>query len=208
MRILIADKQAILRKGIKEILIEHYPSASVVEVADAATLFKTAIQSEWDLIITDISMPDGAGLETLAAIKKHAPKAPMLVFCQYLEEQYATRALKAGASGYLNKNATVNEVIKAIQLLLLGRKYITPSVAEKLANDLSMTPDGDQHKLLTDREFGIMKQIASGKAIREIAASLSLSRSTISTYRARILGKMGMKTNIDLTKYALHNGMI
>lgn len=208
MRILIADDHAILRKGLKEILLEEYPSAYIEEVGDADTLFKKSLNSEWDVIITDISMPGRSGLEALREIKQYLPKIPVLVLSIYPEDQYATRVLKAGASGYINKDTAPTELVKAVHRVLQGRKYITPSIAEKLANDLSVNTDKAPHELLTDREFNVMKLLASGKPVLEIAHMLSLSPTTISTYRARILDKMNLKTNSDLTRYALNTGLI
>jgi two-component system invasion response regulator UvrY len=208
MRILIADDHAILRKGLKEILLEEYPSAYIEEVGDADALFKKTLNSEWDVIITDLSMPGRSGLEALREIKQYSPKIPVLVLSIYPEDQYATRVLKAGASGYINKDAAPTELVKAVQRVLQGRKYITTSIAEKLANNLSMDTDKAPHELLTDREFDVMKLLASGKPVLEIAKILSLSPTTISTYRARILDKMNLKNNSDLTRYALNNGLI
>ena len=208
MRILIADDHAILRKGLKEILLEEYPSAYIEEVGDADTLFKKSLHSEWDVIITDLSMPGRSGLEALREIKQYLPKIPVLVLSIYPEDQYATRVLKAGASGYINKDTAPTELVKAVQRVLQGRKYITASTAEKLANDLSVDTDKAPHELLTDREFDVMKLLASGKPVLEIANMLSLSPTTISTYRARILDKMNLKTNSDLTRYALNTGLI
>jgi len=208
MRILIADDHAILRKGLKEILLEEYPSAHIEEVGDADTLFKKSLNSEWDVIITDLSMPGRSGLEALREIKQYLPKIPVLVLSIYPEDQYATRVLKAGASGYINKDTAPTELVKAVQRVLQGRKYITASTAEKLANDLSVDTDKAPHELLTDREFDVMKLLASGKPVLEIANMLSLSPTTISTYRARILDKMNLKTNSDLTRYALNTGLI
>jgi len=208
MRILIADDHAILRKGLKEILLEEYPSAYIEEVGDADTLFKKSLHSEWDVIITDLSMPGRSGLEALREIKQYLPKIPVLVLSIYPEDQYATRVLKAGASGYINKDTAPTELVKAVQRVLQGRKYITASIAEKLANDLSVDTDKAPHELLTDREFDVMKLLASGKPVLEIANMLSLSPTTISTYRARILDKMNLKTNSDLTRYALNTGLI
>ena len=208
MRILIADDHAILRKGLKEILLEEYPSAHIEEVGDADTLFKKSLNSEWDVIITDLSMPGRSGLEALREIKQYLPKIPVLVLSIYPEDQYATRVLKAGASGYINKDTAPTELVKAVQRVLQGRKYITASTAEKLANDLSVDTDKAPHELLTDREFDVMKLLASGKPVLEIANMLSLSPTTISTYRARIHDKMNLKTNSDLTRYALNTGLI
>jgi two-component system, NarL family, invasion response regulator UvrY len=207
MRILIADDHAIVRKGIKGILLEEYPSAHIQEVADGDTLFKKTISEEWDVIITDLSMPGLSGLEALREIKKHSPKTPVLVLSLQPEEEYATRVLKAGASGYVNKDAALTELVKAVQRVLLGRKYITPSIAEKLANDIGLDSEKAAHERLTDREFNIMKLIASGKPNFKIAADLSLSPTTIGTYRSRILEKMRLKTNADLTRYVLNSGL-
>ncbi len=208
MRILIADDHAILRKGLKEILLEEYPSAFIEEVGDADTLFKKTMNAEWDVIITDLSMPGRSGLDALREIKQYSPKIPVLVLSIYPEDQYATRVLKAGASGYINKDTAPTELVKAVQRVLQGRKYITASIAEKLANNLNTDTDKAPHELLTDREFDVMKLLASGKPVLEIAKILSLSPTTISTYRARILDKMNLKNNSDLTRYALNNSLI
>jgi two-component system, NarL family, invasion response regulator UvrY len=208
MRILIADDHAILRKGIKEILMEEYPSAYIEEADDADSLVKKTINANWDVIITDLSMPGRSGLEALHDIKRYSPKIPVLVLSLHPEDQYAIRVLKAGASGYLNKSAAPTELVKAVQRVLIGRKYISSSIAEKLAGELAADSDKAPHELLTDREFDVMKLLASGKPILEIAAILSLSPTTISTYRAHILEKMNLKTNADLTKYNLQSGLM
>ncbi len=208
MRILIADDHAIVRKGLIEILREEYPSAQIEEVADADSLFKKTINAEWDVIISDLSMPGRSGLEALRQIKQYSPKVPVLILSVYPEDQYAIRVLKAGASGYINKDAAPTELVKAVQRVLQGRKYITSSIAEKLAGELDADPDKAPHELLSDREFDVMKLLASGKPVSEIASLLSLSPTTISTYRARIMEKMNLKTNADLTRYALSTGLI
>jgi two-component system, NarL family, invasion response regulator UvrY len=208
MRILIADDHAILRKGLREVLLEEYPSAYIEEAVDADSLFKKSLAGSWDVIITDLSMPGRSGLEAISDIKQYLPKTPILVLSIYPEEQYATRVLKAGASGYINKDAAPTELARAVERVLQGRKYITPSIAEKLANDLGSTANKELHELLSNREFDVMKMLASGKQIVEIAEMLSLSPTTISTYRARILEKMGLKNNADLTRYVLHNRLL
>lgn len=208
MRILIADDHAIVRRGLVEILLEAYPSAHIEEVEDADTLFKKTIQGEWDVIISDLMMPGRSALEALHQIKQYSPKIPVLILSIYPEEQYATRVLKAGASGYINKDVAPKELVNAVQRILQGRKYITPSVAEKLANDLDKNTDKDPHELLSDREFDVMKQLAAGRSVSDIAELLSLSPNTISTYRGRIMEKMNMKTNAELTRYALEKALI
>lgn len=208
MRILIADDHAIVRRGLVEILLEAFPSAFIEEVGDADTLFEKTTEGEWDVIISDLMMPGRSALEALQQIKQYSPRIPVLILSMHPEEQYATRVLKAGASGYINKDVAPKELVNAVQRIMQGRKYITPSVAEKLANDLDSNTDKDPHESLSDREFDVMKQLAAGKSVSDIAALLSLSPNTISTYRGRIMEKMNMKTNAELTRYALENGLI
>src|SRR5579863_597885 len=147
-------------------------------------------------------------LEALQQIRQYNPQAPVLILSIFPEEQYATRVFKAGASGYINKDAAPTELVKAIQRIMQGRKYITPAVAEKLASDLSVDKERPPHELLSDREFHVMKLLAEGKSISEIATQLSLSPTTISTYRSRIMEKMKMKANAEMARYALENGLI
>ena len=208
MRILIADDHAIVRRGLSEILLEEYPSAFVEEVGDADTLLNKALAGNWDIVISDLMMPGRSVLEVLQQIRQHAAQLPVLILSIFPEEQYATRVLKAGASGYINKDAAPTELVKAVQRILQGRKYITPNIAEMLAGDLSLTTDKAPHELLSDREFHVMKLLAEGKTISDIAEMLSLSPTTISTYRARIMEKMKMKANAELARYALENRLI
>jgi DNA-binding NarL/FixJ family response regulator len=207
-RVLIADDHAIVRRGLKDIIREDFPSAEISEVADADELLKKVMKEEWDVVITDLSMPGRSGLEALQQIKQHKPTLPVLVLSIYPEEQYAIRVLKAGASGYLNKDMAPDELVNAIQRVLSGRKYITPAVAEKLASAFDMQSDKCSHEHLSDREFEVMKMIATGKSVSDIGNILNLSVTTISTYRARILAKMSMKTNADLIQYALQNKLV
>jgi two-component system invasion response regulator UvrY len=153
-------------------------------------------------------MPGRSVLEVLQQVKQHAAQLPVLILSIFPEEQYATRVLKAGASGYINKDAAPTELVKAVQRILQGRKYITPSIAEMLASDLTLATDKAPHELLSDREFHVMKLLAEGKTISDIAEMLSLSPTTISTYRARIMEKMKMKANAELARYALENRLI
>jgi two-component system, NarL family, invasion response regulator UvrY len=208
MRILIADDHAIVRRGLSEILLEEYPSAFVEEVGDADTLLNRALAENWDIVISDLMMPGRSVLEILQQIKQHAPQLPVLILSIFPEEQYATRVLKAGASGYINKDAAPTELVKAVQRILQGRKYITPNIAEMLASDLTLATDKAPHELLSDREFHVMKLLAEGKTISDIAEMLSLSPTTISTYRARIMEKMKMRANAELARYALENRLI
>jgi two-component system, NarL family, invasion response regulator UvrY len=208
LRILIADDHTVVRKGLRQILLEEFPSAEITETADAATLFLKVLREEWDVVITDISMPDKSGLEVLQQIRRDHPRLPVLILSAHSEDQYAIRALKAGASGYLCKDSASEELIIAIRRILLGKKYITASLAEKLAFHLDQDGDRPPHESLSDREFEVMKFLASGKVVSEIASQLCLSVTTISTYRARILTKMNLKTNYDLTRYAMENNLL
>jgi two-component system, NarL family, invasion response regulator UvrY len=208
LRILIADDHTVVRKGLRQILLEEFPSAEITETADAAALFMKVLREDWDVVITDISMPDKSGLEVLQQIRRDHPRLPVLVLSAHSEDQYAIRALKAGASGYLCKDSASEELVTAIRRILLGKKYITASLAEKLAFHLDQDGDRPPHESLSDREFEVMKFLASGKVVSEIASQLCLSVTTISTYRARILTKMNLKTNYDLTRYAMENNLL
>lgn len=208
IRVLIADDHAIVRKGLKQLLLEEYPSAKVEEVADAESLINKTIQEEWDIVICDLSMPGRSGLDALRQIKQSNPSLPVLIMSVHPEDQYALRVLKAGASAYLGKDTVHNELIKAIQTARMGKKYITPSIAEKLADAFENETGKESHQSLSDREFDVFKLLAAGKSISEIAAQLSLSITTVSTYRSRVLDKMKMRSNAEMTRYALETGLI
>ncbi len=207
-RILIADDHAIVRKGLRQLILEEYPTAVIVEVSDVESLIAQVMKEQWDLIISDISMPGRSGLEALQQIKEIDPRIPVLIMSMHPEDQYALRVFKAGASGYLSKDAVHEELITAIQMIRNGRKFITPSIAEKLAGALDRGTDKEPHEFLSNREFDVLKMLAAGKSISEIAEQLSLSATTVSTYRSRILEKTGMKTNADITRYALEKKLI
>ncbi|MEP6710807.1 MAG: response regulator transcription factor [Ferruginibacter sp.] len=208
MRILIADDHTIVRRGLRQILLEGFPTAAIEEVADAEAMVKKIVQSEWDVVISDLSMPGRSGLEALQQIKQLQPKLPVLILSIHPEEQYAIRVLKAGASGYLSKDMAPDELVNAVQRVMLGKKYITASIAEKLASVLDQDADKPPHEYLSDREFSVLKLLAAGKSVSEIAESLFLSVTTVSTYRARIMSKMNMKNNADLTLYAIENKLL
>ena len=209
MRILIADDHAVIRRGLKQILLDEYPSAEIEEAADAEAAIKKSITGNWDVIISDLSMPGRSGLDLFQHIKQHFPKLPVLILSIHPEEQYAIRALKAGAAGYLNKEAAPEELVLAVQRVLQGRKYISASIAEKMADELDREKTNKaSHELLSDRELDVFKLIAGGTSVTDISEKLSLSITTVSTYRARIMNKMNMKSNADLTRYALENNLI
>ena len=208
LRILIADDHAIVRRGLKQLLLEEYPSAAVGEVGDAESLVTEVISNGWDIIICDMNMPGRSGLDALGQIKQIAPQIPVLIMSMYPEDQYALRVLKAGASGYLGKETIHEHLIKAIQTVQLGKKFITPTVAEKLADAVRDNSEKEPHQLLSDREFDVFKLLAAGSSVSEIAQQLSLSTTTVSTYRTRILSKMNIRSNADLTRYALEHKLI
>lgn len=208
IRILIADDHSVVRRGLRQILTEGFPNVQIDEVGDADSMIKKFMDSEYDVVISDLSMPGRSGLEGLQQIKQINPKIPVLILSIYPEEQYALRLLKAGASGYLNKDLAPEELVNAVQRVLLGKRYITPTIAEKLASSLDSASEKEPHEILSDREFSVLKMLATGKSVSEIAETLYLSVTTVSTYRARILTKMGLKTNADLTLYAIEHKLI
>lgn len=208
LKILIADDHAVVRKGLRQILLEEYPSATIGEVADAEALLSSVITDGWDIVISDMNMPGRSGLDALTQIKQIAPTLPVLIMSMYPEDQYALRVLKAGAAGYLGKDSIHDDIIKAVQTVKLGKKFITPSVAEKLADAFRDDSDQPPHQLLSDREFDVFKLLAGGKSVSEIATQLSLSSTTVSTYRARIMDKMHLRSNAALTRYAIERNII
>lgn len=208
IKILIADDHTVVRKGLRQILLEGFPAAQIEEVADAEEMIKKVINGEWDVVISDLSMPGRSGLEALQQIKQINSKLPVLILSIHPEEQYALRVLKAGASGYLSKDMAPDELVNAVQRVMLGKKYITASIAEKLAAVFDQDSDKSPHEYLSDREFSVLKLLATGRSVSEIAESLFLSVTTVSTYRARIMAKMNMKNNADLTLYAIENKLI
>lgn len=208
LRILIADDHSVVRKGLRQILLDEFPTAKIEEVADAEELIKKVMHDKWDVVVSDLSMPGRSGLDALQQIKLSFPQLPVLILSIHPEEQYALRALKSGASGYLSKDTAPDELVKAVQKVLLGKKYISQSIAEKLADNFSSDTTLFPHESLSDREFDVMKLLANGKSVSEIADMLSLSVTTVSTYRARIMVKMNLRSNSDLTKYALENKLI
>ncbi len=208
LRILIADDHTVVRKGLKQILLEEFPAARIEEVPDAEEMINKVMNDHWDIVVSDLSMPGRSGLDALQQIKNIRPELPVLILSIHPEEHYALRVLKAGASGYLSKGSASDELVKAVQTVLLGKKYISAAVAEKLASNISSNSQKQAHELLSDREFDVMKLLAAGKSVSDIADMLSLSVTTISTYRARIMAKMNLRTNSDLTKYAIESNLI
>ncbi len=208
IRILVADDHTVVRRGLRQILLEGFPTALVEEVGDAEDLIKHVIKSEWDVVISDLSMPGRSGLDALQQIKQLNPNLPVLILSIHSEEQYALRVLKAGASGYLSKDMAPDELVIAVKKVMLGKKYITAAVAEKLAATLDRDHNKLLHEFLSDREFNVLKMLAAGRSVSEIAESLFLSVTTVSTYRSRIMEKMNLKNNAELTLYAMENKLL
>jgi DNA-binding NarL/FixJ family response regulator len=206
--ILIADDHAILRRGLKEILRGEFESATFDEAGTAQQVLAQVQSRVWDLVILDISMPGRSGLDLLRDLQQLRPELPVLVLSMHPEDQYATRVLKAGAAGYMNKETAPTELVKAVRKVLAGGRYVSAGLAEKLAADLSADAARLPHEKLSHREFEVLRMIASGKTVSQIAEELHLSVTTVSTHRARILEKMGMENNADLMRYALHNRLI
>jgi two-component system invasion response regulator UvrY len=208
IRVLIADDHTIVREGLKQILAETPDMTVVDEAGNGQEVLDKAAQVDPDVVLLDISMPGRSGLDILKQLKTERPTVAVLVLSMYSEEQYALRALKAGASGYLTKESAPDKLIEAIRMVSRGRKYISASVAEKLAYNLELGEEKPPHESLSDREYQVMCMIASGKTVKEIAADLALSVKTISTYRTRILEKMGLRNNAALTHYAVQNRLV
>lgn len=208
LKILIADDHPIVRKGLKQILEDNPEKIQTHEAEDGREAVEKALREQYDLVVMDIAMPHVNGLDALKELRGAKPHMPILMLSMYPEEQYAVRAFKAGASGYLTKQNAPEELVHAINRVLSGRKYVSASMAEKLANDLSENTEKPLHETLSDREFQVMCFIASGRSVSEIADKLFLSVKTISTYRTRILMKMGMKHNAELTYYAIKNKLV
>ena len=208
IRILIADDHAIVREGLKQILAETPDIIVSDEARNGQEVLDKVSKNDYDVVLLDISMPGRSGIEILKLLKSEQPKLSVLILSMYSEEQYALRAIRGGAAGYLTKESAPDELIDAIRKVSLGRKYISPSVAEKLAVNIEEDIAKAPHETLSDREYQVMCMIASGSTIKEIAEELSLSVKTISTYRSRILEKMNMKSNAALTHYAVQNRLV
>lgn len=208
IKIIIADDHAVVRRGLKQILQEAFSKAQISEVEDAEALLKKVMEESFDLVISDISMPGCSGLDVLHEIKKLYPKLPVLILSMHSEDLYAIRVLKAGASGFLNKDFVPDQLIEAVNRLISGKKYITENIAERLANSLDHDENKLSHENLSDREFEVLKYISAGQTVSDIANRLSLSVTTISTYRARIMNKMNLKTNAALMMYSMENKLV
>lgn len=208
MRMLIADDHAVFRRGLKETIGEAFPKVVFSEAKSAQETLEHARARDWDIVILDISMPGKSGLDILSDLRRLRPRLPILVLSMHPEEQYARRALKAGASGYLTKESVPEELKLAVRKLVAGGRYVSATLAEKLAHDLGKGADVPVHEMLSDREFQVLRMIAAGKTIKQIADEIGLSVKTVSTYRARILEKTGLKTTAELIRYAFQAQLV
>jgi two-component system invasion response regulator UvrY len=209
LKVLVVDDSPLFRRGVKELVIEGFQGAKIGEAGDAHEMLELLKQKPWDLAVMDISMPGINGLDALKQVKQEFPDLPVLILSMHPEEQYAIRMFKAGAQGYLTKAAAPEELVKAIQKVQRGGKYVSLSLGEALADSL-IKPDAEKHlhELLSDREYQVLCLIGSGNTVGDIARTMNLSVTTISTYRARILDKMRMQTNAELTRYAIQQGLV
>jgi len=208
IKVLIADDHPIVRQGLRQILSEIPDMVVAGEAVNGQEALDQVRAGGWDVLVLDITMPDRSGFDILKELKHLQPDLPVLVLSIHAEEQFAVRLLKAGASGYLTKENAPDELVKAIRKVVDGGKYISQSLAESLAFSLDVTSDRPPHEKLSDREFQVMQLMASGKTLAEIAEELSLSAKTVSTYRSRLLEKMNLKTNVEIVRYAIENGLV
>lgn len=209
MKILLADDHIIVRNGIKVLLTGSIPFAEVTEVSNGMELLEQLPKQNWDIIISDITMPPGdSGLETIYKIKEEYPRLPIIILSMHAVDQYAVRAIKAGASGYLHKGDASQELIKAVNYVMSGKKYLTPEVADALADTLENGATNRSLNNLSNRELEVFKMLASGKSVGEISKELDLSSNTVSTFRARIFEKMAFNNITELIKYAIDEKLI
>jgi len=208
MRVLIADDHAVFRRGLKETISEAFPKVAFGEAKSAQEALEHARVRDWDIVILDISMPGKSGLDILNDLKRLRPRLPILLLSMHPEEQYARRALKAGASGYLTKESVPEELKLAVRKIVAGGRYVSSTLAETLASDLRKGVDVPVHEILSDREFQVLRMIASGKTVKQIADEIGLSVKTVSTYRARILEKTDLKTTAALIRYAFQAQLV
>jgi DNA-binding NarL/FixJ family response regulator len=206
-RVLIADDHELVRRGIRQILVDAIPDLSLTEVADGRQTLEAAAKQTWDLILLDINMPGPSGIDILQDLKRLHPKIPVLILSAFPEKDFAIRAFKLGACGYVSKQGASSELLSAIHKALSGGRYITPSLAEALAATFAGETAAAPHETLSNREMQVLRLVALGKPLKQIAAELSLSEKTISTYRTRVGRKLGLGTNVEIARYAARHGL-
>jgi len=208
IRVLIVDDHQIVRHGLKEVFADAFPEVQLGEAQNSQAALVLFMKQEWDLVLVDVNIPGRSGLEVLEEVKRLRPQVPVLVLSAYPEEEFAIRSLKLGASGYLNKSLASDEILAAAKKVLAGGKYVTASLAEKLASSLGGKVQNAPHECLSSRELLVLRMVASGRTIKEIADELCLSEKTIGTYRMRITKKLGLNSNVELTRYALKHQLV
>jgi DNA-binding NarL/FixJ family response regulator len=208
MKFLITDDHEVVRQGVRQILAEEFGPATFGEAANAADLLFQVGKEPWDLVLLDINMPGRNGLEALVELNKQRPRLPVLVLSMFPEREYAVRALKAGAASYLTKESLGRELVAAVKKVLAGQRYITPALAELLAADVVRSGSGLPHEALSDREYEVMKLIAVARSVKQIASDLFLGGKTVFTYRARMLEKLGLQSDVEVVRYALQHRLV
>jgi two-component system, NarL family, invasion response regulator UvrY len=205
MNVIVCDDHPVVRHGLTQIMLTKLDVGTVREADNAQSLLDLLRESPCDIILLDVGLPGRSGLDVLRQLKQERPRMPVLVLSVHPADQYAVRALRAGASGYLTKNLATEELVKAVRTVVGGHRYVTPDVAEQLAEDLDRTDDRLPHETLSDREFEVLMLLAEGKRAKEVADALCLSYNTISTYRSRILAKLGLRSDAEIVRYALRH---
>jgi DNA-binding NarL/FixJ family response regulator len=208
IRVIVVDDHAIVRRGLVSILDASEDMSCVAEGSNAAETMRAIRDNDAEALVLDVSMPGKDGIEVLKQIKKERPRLPVLILSSHSEDQYALRSIRAGAAGYLNKTSAPQQLLAAIRQIAAGRKFITPELAQSLADHIESPTDGPVHGALSDREFQTLKLIGSGYSLTQVADKLCLSVKTVSVYRARLLEKMQMKNNAELTRYAIEQGLV
>jgi two-component system, NarL family, invasion response regulator UvrY len=208
MKILIADDHAVVRQGLKQILADEFRRATFGEAANAQETIDKVAGDDWDAVVLDVTMPGRSGLEALREIRKFKPRLPILVLSMHPEDQFAMRVLKSGASGYMTKESAPSDLVGALRKVMSGGRYVSPALAEKMAEHMGTDFARVPHERLSNREFLVLRLLASGKTVSQVAEELALSVKTISTYRTRILEKMVMNNNAELTHYAIQNNLV
>jgi DNA-binding NarL/FixJ family response regulator len=209
IRILVADDHELLRRGLRGLLVEAFPDATIGEAGDDLETLRVAGRDAWDIVLLDVNMPGRSGLEILQDLRRSDPHRPVLMLSAFPEEEYALRAFRLGAAGYVSKQGASSELLHAVRKVLSGGRYVTPSLAERLAAALAGEVSTDEpHQALSNRELQILRLIAQGHTLKAIASSLGLSEKTVSTYRVRISRKLGLGTNVELTRYAVQHRLV
>jgi DNA-binding NarL/FixJ family response regulator len=208
VRILIADDHPLLRNGLRQVISQEPDLEVAGEAENSDQVLRHIRERTYDVLVLDLTMPGRGGMDILRDVRRENPTLPILILSMHAEDQFAVRAIKAGANGYLSKENAGPEVVKAIRKVLTGKKYVSPSLAEMLANALDHDSERPPHESLSDREFQVLCKIASGMTVSQIAAEIALSVKTVSTYRARVLEKMNMHNNAELTRYAIQSGLV